>query len=101
MSAHPGSNLKKEMEQGSPSELDYFLLQVPIAGCLDSVSVTLFRTAVKRANCRVAKLLCTGRVTGGVPTSTVTVLVTVVGLIGLWASISSVFRGWSSGISYS
>ena len=36
VSAHPRSNLKREMELGSHSELDYFLFQVPVAGCSDS-----------------------------------------------------------------
>ena len=73
--------MKREVELGSHSELDCLLLQIPTAGLLDSVFVTLFHTAVERANCGVYKLLCTGRV----PTSlTFIVLVVADGLLGLY-----------------
>ena len=44
-------DLKREVEVGCHSVLDYRLLQVPTAGLSYSVLVTLFRTAVEGARC--------------------------------------------------
>ena len=61
------------MELDSHSELE---LQVSTADPLDFVFVTLFRTAVERANCRVHKLLRTSL--------TLIVLAVADGLFGLY-----------------
>ena len=74
------------VEPGSRSELDRcLLLQVPAAGCPDSVFVVLFRTAIERASCggHCDNLLRTG----GVPTSLVfTVMSAADGRFGLYRS---------------
>ena len=67
------------MELGCHRVLDCPLLHIPTSGCLDSVFVTLVRTAVERASCRVHKLLRTG----GVPTLTFIVLAVADALYGL------------------
>jgi len=73
--------MKREVELGSHSELDYLLLQIPTPGLSDSVFVTLFCTAVEKASCRVHKLLCNG----GVPTYfTFIVLVVADGLLSVY-----------------
>ena len=75
-----------EVEPGSRSELDRcLLLQVPTAGCLDSVFVTLCRTAVERASCggHCDNLLRTG----GVSTSLIFIVMSAAdGLFGLYRS---------------
>ena len=60
--SEPRSDMKREVKLGSytRSELDCLLLQVPATGFPDSVFVTLFCTAVKRASCRVHKWFRTG-----------------------------------------
>ena len=52
--SEPRSDLKREMELGSHSELNCLLFQVPTAGLSDFVKVTLFPAA----QCQKSKLRC-------------------------------------------
>ena len=88
----PAEIKSREVELGSPRELDNPLLQLFLNSCFsNTVLVTLFRTAVETAVISgVHKLLRTG----GVPTSLTL-------LFWLWLTVSSVFVGRGAWTSYS
>ena len=90
-SQSPGEMKSREVELGVHSWMHCLAAELLLHSCfLNTVCVTLFRTAGETANTEVDKLLGTGEV----PTSLTL-------LFWRWLTISTVFTGWSAGTIYS
>ena len=87
----PGEMKSREVELGVHSWMHCLAAELFLHSCfLDTVCVTLFRTAVETANTEAHNLLGTG----GVPTALTL-------LFWRWLTVSTVFTGWRAGAIYS